>query len=287
MRGQVKIHQKKLAARRRRRAFLLTLYAVAAAGGLFCLLSYISQLDALSISSVVVEGNDRLSSSTVEMVARKELVGNYASFFSRENIFIYPKSKIRADILALPLVKSAEVSVGDNRTLRLALSERQETALWCSDAPSEAALNCYSVDGDGFVFAPELSASVATSTGELVYRGLVTGDPVGHAFLKPADFRKIAFFMSELSGLSVEPREVDLTSSSADASSTPLVYMTVVLGGGGTLVIDTADDLSSVLRNIAAIVSDKAIAPDLPKFLSELDYMKLDVGNKVVYKMRH
>ncbi|HEU5114844.1 MAG TPA: hypothetical protein VFT82_03695 [Candidatus Paceibacterota bacterium] len=287
MRGQVKIYQKKLTARRRRRAFYLTLYSVAAAGLLLSLLSYVSQLPSFSIEGVSVRGNDRVSSSEVESVVWKDLVGNYGGFFSKSNEFLYPNALIRNDIGAIPAVKSVSVS-RSGRIINVTVSERTKTAEWCSGAFGSTA-DCYSLDSAGYVFAKEacatssvcVKASVSTTTSSgLIYRGILADDPVGQSLISADEFKKINFFIGELSGLSVDPREVELSGT----SSAP--YLTIVLGGGGRLVVNAGDDLSSVLSNIAAVISDRTVVPSLSEFLSKLDYMKLDIGNKVVYKLR-
>ena len=85
--------------------------------------------------------------------------------------------------------------------------------------------------------------------------------------------------MTELSSLSLSPREAIIASPATG-------YITIVLDSGSKLIVDTHDDLSVVLGNIGAVLSDKALVPALPEFLQKLDYLKLDAGNKVVYKMR-
>lgn len=111
----------------------------------------------------------------------------------------------------------------------------------------------------------------------LIYRGLIEGDPVGKRLLLPEEFRKMRFFMGQVDGLSVMPREAILTASG---------YMTVMLEDGGRIFLNPSDDFSTVLGNLAAIITDKTVAPDFGRFLRELDYIKLDIGNKAVYKMK-
>ncbi|HEU0080529.1 MAG TPA: hypothetical protein VFQ72_00685 [Candidatus Paceibacterota bacterium] len=273
MRGQAKYRQSKLRARRRRRAFYLCLYAVTAAGLLLSALSYISGLGALAIQEVHVTGASPLSSESIAAVARQDLAGNYISLFSRGNFLLYPRSAIRRDVLALPPIQSAKVYRDGVRTLAISVVERQPAAAWCADDKGDRT-GCYSADENGLVFAPH-----DPSADELVYSGGTVGEqPLGSHILPPERFRRIRFFMTELAGLSVEPRRALL-----EASST---YMAVSLADGGRVFIDTADDLSTVLGNIAAVISDRTVAPSLADFLRDLDYMKLDIGNKVVYKLK-
>ncbi len=276
MRGQAKFKQGKLAARRRRRAFYLCLYSAAAAGLLLSALSFISSLDALAVREVRVEGASRLSASAVEAVADADLAGTYGYFFPRSNVLLYPRSDIRRDVLALPPVKSAQVTRTSLGTVEVSVSEREAVALWCAGSRGDSS-DCYALDDAGYVFDRQPPRPTASSS-DFVYRGVLEGDPIGKNFLSPESFRRIRYFMTELAGLSVEPRQAELQASST--------YMTVSLAQGGRLVVNAADDLSTVLGNVAAIISDKSIAPSLASFLASLDYMKLDVGNKVVYKLK-
>ena len=285
MHGQIKINQKKLTTRRRRRAFFLVLYGVAAAGLIFSGLSYIAGLDAFSINNVEVVGNSRLSNNAVEVVVWKDMSGNYASFFSNANFLIYPKAQITSDLLSLPLVKSVSISNQGFNTLVVSITERTQSSEWCAD------VNCYSMDDNGYIFAKAKRVAATSTDTSFIYRGLVADNPIGQNLLPPADFKKAAFFINELSGLSVDPREADLSLASVYApgvatGTSSIIYMNVVLGGGGQLIINTSDNLSMVLGDISAVISDRAIAPSLEQFLGNLDYMKLDTGNKVAYKMK-
>ncbi|HVU06780.1 MAG TPA: FtsQ-type POTRA domain-containing protein [Candidatus Paceibacterota bacterium] len=274
MRDVLKTRQGKLAARRRKRAAFLLLFFAAAAGIVFSVLSFVSQLDSLSIDSVAIKGNARIPSSALENIALEEMAGNDLGFFSRRNIFLYPKSDIRGAVAALPLVKAASVGRDGARTLLISVTERDETALWCAGLTPDT--GCFSMDDDGFIFDGQPHEDPQL----IKYRGLVASDPVGKHFLPADEFRKISFFMNQLSGLSIEPREAVFSGTST------ALYMTIKLAGGGDLIVNSEDDLSAVLSNIAAVISNKAVAPSLSEFLLNLDYMKLDIGNKVVYKLK-
>jgi hypothetical protein len=279
MRGQVKIKQTKLAARRRRKAFYYSLYFVFALGIIVSGLSFVSQLEVISIDKVVVEGNLRMIPATIENLVEEKIAGNYGYLFSKRNTFLYPKQEIVKSVLSLPSIKRADVSRRGLKVLVVSIEERGEIAKWCQDA------HCYSVDDNGYIFALENSVcgsgvcmkTTNSSAPSYTYTGKIEGDPLGQTFLPVEDFKKIQFFMKQIDGLSVRPRSVDLSQSG---------YMTISLEDGGRLIINTFDDLTTILENIATIISDKTIAPDFTAFLKNLDYIKLDSGNKVVYKMR-
>ncbi|HEY9481193.1 MAG TPA: FtsQ-type POTRA domain-containing protein [Candidatus Paceibacterota bacterium] len=264
--------QTKLRARRRARAWRLLGLSVAAAAILYFSLSLLSQLSALQIERVVVTGAHRVPEENIRETVLAELSGNYGGIFSRSNVLLYPKSAIRTDVLAVPAVKSVNISRSDMHTLSIDLEERVEVALWC-EGPIGETERCSSVDENGQIFA----RTTVISSDRFVYRGAVTSiDESRDVFVSP-DFRKLQFFMTQLSGLSVGPREIFVGTDG---------YLTISLSNGGKIIIDATRDLSDVLSDIALVISDKSVAPDLLTFLNNLDYIKFDSGSKVVYKMK-
>jgi hypothetical protein len=274
MRGQVKFVQKKIIAKKRRRIFLLSLYSFVAFGFLVAVLSSISHLDSMTIEKIEVSGNSRLSSVDIENIVREKIAGNFLGFFSRSNVFLYPKEEVIDAIKAIPAVKGIEMERSGTKTLTIALEEKGEVARWCSGEIYDTS-DCYSIDETGYIFS-KVSLE-ASSTPSVIYRMTINDDVLGRQFLDEEDFKNLSFFIGQLEGLSLDPREVAITD---------INYMTVHLGEGGKLIVNRADELSKVLGNIAAIISDKSVAPSFPQFLRELDYIKLDSGNKVVYKIK-
>jgi hypothetical protein len=274
MRGQVKILQKKIIAKKRRRAFLLTFYSFVVVGFIWAVLSSISHLDSMDIQTIEISGNERLPDIEIETIVRESIAGNFLGFFSRSNAFLYPKEEIVEALRAVPAVKELEIERSGTKTLRVTIEEREEAARWCSGEAFDIS-GCYSLDANGYIFAKVISD--ASSTSPVIYRMTMDPEVLGKHYLNEEDFKNLRFFIGQLEGLSVDPREVFITDTN---------YMTVYLGDGGRLIINRADDLSKVLGNIAAIISDKSVAPSFSQFLKELDYIKLDSGNKVVYKVR-
>lgn len=274
MKGQVKILQKKIIAKKRRRVFLLSLYSVFALGILFSILSFVSQMNSMRIEMIEVSGNSRIASVDVESVVREKIAGNFLGFFSKSNVFLYPIEDVILALQAIPAVSRVEVEKSGLKALKVMLEEKGEVARWCSGEANDLS-DCYSLDEDGYIFAKVVS--VANSTSTVIYRMSIDPEVLGKHFLDKEDFKNLRFFIGQLDGLSIDPREVSIT----DAD-----YMTVYLGDGGRLLIHRTDDLSKVLGNIAAIITDKSVAPSFSQFLKELDYIKLDSGNKVVYKVK-
>lgn len=276
LRGQAKFQQRKLSARRRKEALRLAAIACAAAGVAFFGLGLLSQIGPLQIRDVAVEGNSRLTVDEVKDAVDAAISGSYLGVFSRSNALIYPHDAALAAVAALPAVESADVSRDGFGAVKVSVVERAPSARLCKGKVGDYS-DCYLLDEQGVAFREANADAVG-----YVYRGdkagaSATSTPIGRPWLPASDFKKLQFFMGRIDGLSLSPREADLGEGG---------YATIRLGGGGKLLVNLDDDLSVVLANLAAIISDKNIAPSFPDFLERLDYIKLDSGNKVVYKLK-
>ncbi len=132
-------------------------------------------------------------------------------------------------------------------------------------------MQCFAVDVEGFAFSPSDDASL------VAYRNSSITDVLGREVFESEEVKGLQFFVRELGALDTIPREVAVGEAG---------YITIILGGGGRLIVNTVDDLSDVLSNLSSILSNKSIATTSEDFLSRLDYMRLDAGNKVFYKLR-
>ncbi len=105
----------------------------------------------------------------IQKIAEENLVGSNGYFFSKSNFFIYPKSKITADIIeAFPRIQSVDIYYKSLTTLgaiNIAVTERTPFALACvssRDAVSSTSEQCFYMDATGFIYAPapQFSAGV-------------------------------------------------------------------------------------------------------------------------------
>ncbi|MFA6158234.1 MAG: hypothetical protein WC763_01210 [Candidatus Paceibacterota bacterium] len=271
MRGNVRVHQRKIIAKKRKRLLLVSLSIFFAVALVVTGFAFLSHAGFVTIGEVSVAGNKRLSETYITGIANTLLDGNYMYVFSRRADFLYPHNAISSALLGEPIIKSVDVGRDGLTALSISVEERQEVARFCSGKEGDSS-QCFAVDENGFVFSPSDDSTM------IAYRDSTTSDPLGKSlFGTPAEFKGIQFFLHELVTLGVDPREAVMGEAG---------YMTVILGGGGTLIIDTGDDLSSVLANISSILGDATIAKTQADFLSKLDYMRLDAGNKVFYKLK-
>ncbi len=270
MRGNVRVHQRKIIARRRKRAlvfFSMILGVVVVLLGGFALLTHASFL---AVTEVKVSGNVRLAETYIRTFAEERLAGNYLGMFSRRAILIYPRDAIEAALRELPVVKDVTVEGDGLRVVEIHVEERVEVARFCLGEVGDFA-SCFAVDENGFAFSPSDDASM------IAYRNASTTDPLGEQVYGEEEFKNLKFFVRELVALDIEPREI----VAGEAG-----YADIVLEGGGRLIINTNDDLSDVLANLSSILNDKTVASSPQAFLSRLEYIRLDAGNKVFYKLK-
>lgn len=271
MRGNVRVHQAKIRAKKRKKLILVSLAVLSSILVVLGGFAWLSHAEFMKVSDVRVTGNVRLSEEFVASTTRATLEGKYLGLFSRSAIFLYPHDAIERDFLAMPLIKEVKVSSRGLHAVEVALTERVEVARAC-DGPAGDFARCLALDEDGLGFFPSSDDSM------VAYRNATTSLALGDSlFAKSADFKGIQFFVRELAKLDLAPREAIMGEAG---------YMTVVLGGGGRLIVNSTDDLSGVLANLSSILRDRSVAPSLGDFLKRLDYMRLDSGNKVFYKFR-
>lgn len=269
MRGNVRVHQRKIVARRRKRAlifFSVTLGALALLLGGFALLTHARFL---AISEVRVSGNTRLSETYVKTLADEKLAGNYLGMFSRRAVLIYPHDAIESALRELPVVRGVTIEADGFHVVDIQIEERVEAARFCLGDAGDFS-SCFAVDEGGFAFSPSEDASM------IVYRNASTTEPIGRQVYDENQFKNLKFFVRELISLGATPREI----VAGEAG-----YVDIILVDGGKLVVNTSDDLSDVLANLSSILNDRTIASSPEAFLSKLEYIRLDAGNKVFYKL--
>lgn len=266
MAGKRLVDQKRLRAKKRKRFLFIWLYVVFFVSLITCGVSLISSIGFFQIRDITISGTDRESPIRIESMVRESLSGTYIWLFPRTNILIYPNDRIEENILSLPLVLSVDVSRKGFSALNVEIVEKVEVARWCDGSDV-----CYSVDENGFVF------STVASSSAFMYQGLLKDNPIGQTILSKEKFKNIEFFVRELRNMELVPIQALFSANG---------YLDIVLFGGGRLIIYTEDDLSSVLSTLESVVGDKKVVPSIASFLSTLDYLRLDTGNKVTYKKK-
>lgn len=207
--------------KKRVRRWLLAIGSVILIGGLIYLFSWLIGARFLSISEVTVFGADAEITEAIHTVAVRNLAGSSLGIFPHANTFIYPKSRIIADIKSqFPRVQNVTISRDNLTHIRIMVNQKTPSSIVCVTLPNfkdnqivyDPADPCYFADEKGYIFerstavsenpyhiyyAPDISStgsttdfigSYATSTGEFIalesfYTGVQTVGVAGDAIL--------------------------------------------------------------------------------------------------------
>ncbi|MES2930644.1 MAG: hypothetical protein V4665_02575 [Patescibacteria group bacterium] len=248
-------------------------------------LAYFSFHPRLTISSVVVTGTRIIDAPDVEARVRMDLKGRYFSLFSRANSFIYPRQFIRDDIIAsFPRIETLAVSRDSLSALRISITERAGSYLYCGSAIPEIEMdigeNCYFVNDDGYIFdtAPYFS-------GNLFFKYYLAQDPsvlepLGSQMMDADRFHELARFIDKTRTLGFKPIYITLASDGIHT-----LYLDHVRSDTTPKIIFNADnDLSVILDNLSASMSQKEFADEIKNKYTKLLYIDLRFDNKVLYK---
>lgn len=265
---------------RRRRARLIAVFAVlvviaAAVYGAHAL-SYMTRLN---IQSVRVTGVQAIPGDVVSSFVESVLDDGSYHFFSRTNIFLYPK-KVLADAVArnFPRIRSAALTRGAflSTELTVAVEERQPYARWCSERPvlfEAPQRTCFFMDEHGFVFAPA-DASGEQPSNSYVFSGGIgnAADPVGSVFA-PGHLPGIASLLKILGNAGFMPLGASIENERD---------FYVQLQRGFFIKASYGQDAAQLVRNFELILASDTLSGKE----DEVEYVDLRFGNRVYYKLK-
>lgn len=280
--------------KRRQRAILSKiLISVFGLMAVFALLAYLSRLNSLNITEVQIIGNKIVEAEAIKTTVEGSIAGKYLWFFPKTNILYYPQNSIKNELQdRFKRLKNINLSIENNKILKVSVSERTALYTWCGTtlplAPDSSQKNmdiqkCYFLDENGYVFdeAPYFS-------GEVYFKfygldGLNTDNPLGFYFSKQ-NFKQLISFKDTLTSIGLKPIAL-YAKDDGDVE--------VFLSGGGALstngpkIIFRADaDFQNVTENLEAALTTEPLQSKFTKNYSTLLYIDLRFGNKVYYKFQ-
>ncbi len=273
--ARVDLPESKLKQRRRRRRIRLVILAFFVACVALSGAVALAHVRAIRISTIITEGQSAVPAETIREIAQRALAGRYGYLFPRDNIFLYPKTRIERALLAeLPTVKTAELSAQNFTTLGIQVLERTPRARWCPSTGSgqaDGGDGCYLADEDGVVYAP------ATTTGFLAYYGPAEGERLPRQYLHTEEFHSLTALVDALAqkeGVSA------VESVSVDENGRDV---RVRFAGGFMLLFSLADDGGDIFERFSLALTAE---PFLNRPLSAFEYLDLRFGDKLYYKSK-
>jgi hypothetical protein len=251
--------------KRKIRILLFVLISIAVIT-LILLLSWGSRHSRIKVEEVIVTGVRELPQRVVEAFATTILNDGSFKIFSRNNIFLYPRSKIEEEILEeFPRAMAAIVSLSSIKdpSVVVEIKEREPHSLWCRSTS-----NCFFLDETGFIFAP--AEGVIISGGNIYTGGIVGENPIGNSFL-PNHFVKISKLIEGVRDLAIHVKTINVLND-ADFS--------IIDNNGMHLKVSFNQSYEEILSNLKAILGSSAIKD------KEIDYIDLRFGNRVYYKFK-
>jgi hypothetical protein len=251
--------------KRKIRILLFVLISIAVIT-LILLLSWGSRHPRINVSEVSVTGVSELPQKVVEAFAEGVLNDGNFRIFSRNNIFLYPRSKIEKELSSeFPRVMTASVSLASiiDPSLVIKIKERESHSLWCrSDR------DCFLLDNTGFIFANAEGETI--SSGNIFTGGLVGENPIGYSFL-PNHYVKISKLIEGVRDLSINVKSINILNDTD---------FSIIDNDDMHLKVSFNQSIEEVLSNLKAILGSSAIKD------RDIEYIDLRFGNRVYYKFK-
>ncbi len=233
------------------------------------------------IKKIVVSGNKVLLSEEIKSIAQKDIVGKYFFLFPRANVLLYPKEKIQNDIFSVfHRTNSVEISLENDNTLRISLTERDSAALWCGVEKNADAVNgCFYMDKTGYLFDTS-----PTFSGDAYFKfygkGLLKeGNLIGYNFISADLFQKVFELRSMFEKYDKKIAGIFL----GDDSRAELLTET-----GCIIIFGTDQPFVPLKSNMEAVFKSSEWGKKISgqDKCASLDYIDFRFGNKIYYRQK-
>lgn len=235
---------------------------------------YLFRMDRFLISNIELTGNSVTKYEDVAQIVSADLMGNYLFIFPKSNALIYPKNKIKEDLLrSIPRLSEVNVTLVNPKSLNIEISERAPAGLYCTN-DKENLTQCYFMDEKGYIFsrAPSFSGDVYF----IYLSDPVIEDPIGKNYLTSEEFQELPLLVNSLKVINIPIRSLTTTANE--------YYLELL--GGGKIIISKKDSLKEVASNLESFLNDQSITR-APGFLDNVSYIDMRFGNKVFYKLKN
>lgn len=237
---------------------------------------WISYLPKFSIIAVRVEGVVKLPPETVIAYTNSILDDDRFHYFSRRNIFSYPRSALeRALTENFPRVESVVISRTSvlSDELVIEIKERDAFAKWCGEGSSDSPEGCYWMDVDGFIFA-EVGGGESAATRYTFTRGLSReGEWAIGATFAPTHVAGMVETFNYMEQAGFVP-----SGASVENEQDFFVY----LDQGFYVKASFGQNAAQLGKNLELVMNSEALRGKD----TNLEYIDLRFGNRVYYKFK-
>ncbi len=235
----------------------------------------------LQIETIVVSGNQIISTDEITKTVDGFLDGNYAYVIPHRNTFFYPKKKIIASLAKeFPRLKTISVYRTSKMTLAVSVTELRGYALWCgADASTiDMTAPCWFTDDTGKIIsiAPYYSGNVYP---RFFGGSLSDSNPLGKTFVSQSEFQSLLMFESRIRSLGFQVKAITIPPG-------PEYSFVLDLGNKKTAIVRflSSANYQTLADNLTLALSKKELADAVKKNRLNLQYFDLRFTNKLYYK---
>ena len=239
-------------------------------------LAILSGNEKVKVQTVLVSGNAAVSTEDILNIVRRDMAGRYWHLFSRSNSILFPRLKVKADILnEITVIRDLDISWENWQTLSIIIEERKPHSVWCGQDIKTPESNCYFVDKYGYIYdqAPSFSGSVYIKNyGSVI---LTSNDVsqtsyIGNYYL-PTDTYIQIFGLIQILG----DNGLKIVSVFYDGFDCRFI-----LEVGPEIIINSKEGFELPLKNLLTAIKTKNL--DLEKDAATINYIDLRFDNKIV-----
>ncbi len=257
---------------------------------IFVGLIFLSRWQKINIIDIQISGNKITETDKIKEIVQKSIEGDYLWLFPKTNFVLYPKSKIKNELVnKFKIFKAISVSVKNTDTLEINVTEREKKYVWCGDdvtlyenSDKSKEDKCYFVDENGYIFdnAPYFSGNVYFK----FFGGILENleNPIGYNFSKE-NFGNISSLIELL-----KQTKAKTTAFSYRDDGDINIYLSsnVSLADSPKIIIKKDFIPEKIIENLDTILSTEPLQAEFVKKYSSLLYIDLRFGNKVYYKFK-
>lgn len=258
----------RIAKRQKVKKYVTTIFKSAL--GLFLLVGTIllARADFLQINDFEIVGAKNISPDGIKNVASSFASGYRFGLLPKSNILIFNKDLLAEKMLE-EFTRLGKVEVDKKlfgRRVEVRVEERGAKYLWCS--PTE---ECFFMSDDGLLFEKVSEEKAFEAAGKVVFRGVLSNDPLLQYFASLERMKNYTDFMETLAKNNINITSIDV----------PLPDKAVAETEIGQIIFNPEEaDLGSVAFNIILLIEELKTKKPAAQF----EYIDARFGNKVFYK---
>lgn len=248
---------------------------------LFLGFGFLSKIDKFNVNKIEITGNKVLDSKDLEQYVKNKIEGNYFYLYSKSNIFLLSREKIKKDLIRdYRRIEDLSFDFNNLQILKINIKERTPFYIWCGEDISFSLLKpqeyrCKFMDNNGYVFdySPYFS-------GDVYFRFFGNLD---NYYFSKENFNDFILFKDNLSRIDI--KAVGLYKK-LDGEIELYLSSNKKFEEGPKIIFNIDSNYSKIFQNLESAVKTEPLKSDFKNKYSSLEYIDLRFNNKVYYKFK-